>query len=227
MESLRGTSLLEECFVVVLGSHGTDLCDRYPTIVPGGPGFTLRDEQLHVPLIIRPPKRFGWSRRVSTQIRLIDLAPTLCDLLSIPVSEEWQGTSLAPAIRQQQDLAELPVFASACNLAPDRAAVRHHQHKYIRVLRPTEPRGRLFLEPLPSEQLYNVRQDPGETEDLAERAPERLAEMQRVLLDHLRGSQAERARRFPELPGPPEDASGGASPAKQAGEPTPISETAP
>ncbi|MCK4299157.1 MAG: sulfatase-like hydrolase/transferase, partial [Planctomycetes bacterium] len=227
MKSLRGCRLLEECLVVVLGGHGTDLCDRYPTIVTGGSGFTLRDEQLHVPLIIRSPKRFGWSRRVPTQVRLIDLAPTLCDLLSIPVSEQWQGASLAPAIRQEQDLDELPVFASACNLEPDRAAVRYHGRKYIRVLRPTEPRGRIFLEPLPSEQLYNVRQDPGETENLATPAPQRLADMQRMLLEHLKESQAERERLFPELPRPPEDASEEPPALKQPGKSTPISETAP
>ncbi len=227
MKSLGAGKLLEECLVVVLGGHGTDLCDRYPTIVTGGPGFTLRDEQLHVPLIIRPPKRFGWSRRVSTQVRLIDLGPTLCDLLSIPVSEQWQGASLAPAIRQGQGLDELPVFASACNLEPDRAAVRYHRHKYIRVLRPAEPRGRIFLEPLPSEQLYNVRQDPGETENLATRAPQRLANMQRMLLQHLKESQAERERLFPELPRPPEDASEEPPALKQPGKSTPISETAP
>lgn len=205
-ETLAEDGLAQRTLFILTSDHGTDLCERYPTIIPGGPGFTLRDEQLHVPLIIRPPgggpAGLGGAepRRVTAPVRLIDLVPTVCELSGVEPWPDWQGASLAPLMRTGGEPAERPVFASACNNPPERAALRCLGYKYIRVLRPEEPRGHIFLEPLADEQLYNVREDPGETENLAEREPERLARMRRMLQEHLRRTAEERRRRFPEAP---------------------------
>jgi len=197
--SMEDYKVLENSFVVLVGDHGTDLCERYPTIVEGGPGLTLREEQLHVPLIIRAPKHLQWRGRVAGQVRLIDVAPTVSELVGLPTPGEWMGHSLASTAQGRAPTEELPVFASACTIKPDRAAVRARGYSYIRILRPKEPRGRLFLEPLADEQLYNLRRDPGETRNIAGGNPEVLQAMRDLLLEHLGQCEEDRRRLFPEL----------------------------
>jgi hypothetical protein len=95
-------------------------------------------------------------------------------------------------------LADRPVFASACFVPPERAAVRWRGYKYIRVLNPEEPRGEPFLEPLDNEQLYNISKDPGETVNLAAKVPGLLGEMRALLLAHLEEGARQRLALFPE-----------------------------
>jgi hypothetical protein len=196
--ALQSHGLLKDSLVIVTSDHGTDLSDRYPTIIPAGAGFTLHDEQLHVPLLLRAPAGLLKPRRVAGQVRLIDLAPTVCDLLGLTSPTDWQGESLAPQLREGADVADRPVFAAACNLKPERAAVRWRGYKYVRVLNPQEPRGEPFLEPLDDEQLYNVSKNPGETKNLAAKAPGLLTEMRTLLLTHLEEGVRRRQALFPE-----------------------------
>jgi arylsulfatase A-like enzyme len=203
LASLQSHGRLEDTLLIVTADHGIDLSDRYPTIIPAGAGFTLRDEQLHVPLFMRAPAGLLAPRQVPVQVRLIDLAPTVCDLLGLALPADWAptqwaGESLMPVLRQGADLADRPVFASACFLPPERAAVRWRGYKYIRVLNPEEPRGEPFLEPLDNEQLYNTSTDPGETENLTTKAPALLAEMRALLLAHLEEGARQRLALFPE-----------------------------
>jgi arylsulfatase A-like enzyme len=217
LASLESHGLLEGTLLIVTADHGIDLSDRYPTIIPAGTGFTLRDEQLHVPLFLRAPVGLLAPRQVPAQVRLIDVAPTVCDLLGLACPPAWQGESLAPVLRQGADLADRPVFASACFLLPKRAAVRWRGCKYIRVLNPEEPRGEPFLEPLDDEQLYNMSTDPGETENLAAKEPPLLTEMRAFLLAHLEEGARQRLALFPEAapqPAPP----GRAAPSAEAAE---------
>jgi arylsulfatase A-like enzyme len=222
LASLESHGRLADTFLIVTADHGIDLSDRYPTIIPAGTGFTLHDEQLHVPLFMRAPAGLLAPRQVPAQVRLIDLAPTVCDLLGVPLPADraptqWAGESLAPLPRQGADLADRPVFASACFLLPERAAVRWRGYKYIRVLNPKEPRGEPFLEPLDDEQLYNMSTDPGETENLAAKEPPLLTEMRAFLLAHLEEGARQRLALFPEAapqPAPP----GRAAPSAEAAE---------
>ena len=230
VEALAARGLLRRTLLVLTGDHGTDLSERYPTIIAAGPGFTLHQEQLHVPLIIRPPGGASEPRRVAAQARLIDLAPTVSELLGLEPPGSWQGASLVPLVGpggEGAGAAEGAAFASAANHPPERAALRYQGYTYIRILYPEEPRGRIFLEPLAEEQLYNVRLDPGERENLAAREPERLARMRQMLQEHRRQTERERRRRFPEVParkaaaeGRPQEAQG-PDPAAERSETTP------
>src|SRR6185503_10510055 len=58
---------------------------------------TLYDEIMHVPLIVRLPGE-GRGRVVTDQVGLVDLMPTLLDVLGVPSSPSLQGRSLQPLI---------------------------------------------------------------------------------------------------------------------------------
>lgn len=87
----------ERTAVVLTADHGEEFLDH---------GFlkhavTLFDEAVHVPLVIRMPGTK--PRRIPSLVRLVDVVPTVTDLLEVPVApavrSRWSGVSLAGAVR--------------------------------------------------------------------------------------------------------------------------------
>jgi arylsulfatase A-like enzyme len=77
----------EETLVILTSDHGEELFEH------GGfeHGHAFHQEVLHVPLLIRWP---GLEpRRIAQPVSLVDLLPTLCDALSLPIPET-AGSSL-------------------------------------------------------------------------------------------------------------------------------------
>lgn len=58
--------------------------------------FTLWEEATRVPLIISDPSNKSFKSRVNTPVSLIDLFPTLLDLLELPPKPDIDGHSLKP-----------------------------------------------------------------------------------------------------------------------------------
>ncbi|HEY8923454.1 MAG TPA: sulfatase, partial [Polyangia bacterium] len=81
---------LPSTVVVLAADHGEEFDEH------GGRyhGSTLFEEQIHVPLLIRAP---GVAPRdVDRPVELIDIAPTILNLLDIPVPARMRGTDLGP-----------------------------------------------------------------------------------------------------------------------------------
>ena len=81
--------LAPNTIVIIMSDHGEEF---------GQHGMFVHEqvygETTHVPLIVRHPD-LGHGRNVEQRVSLIDLAPTILDLLSIPRSEQFQGRSFA------------------------------------------------------------------------------------------------------------------------------------
>ena len=132
------------------------------------------EESIRIPFMVRYPGEIRQpGRRVSQMALNIDLAPTLLDMIGIPVPEEMQGISLVPALKNPE--AEIrsnflyehfPVFPIPI---PGMTAVRTDQYKYITYHNDVRPA-----------ELYNLRKDPGEKNNII-RKPEF-----RALLSELR-----------------------------------------
>lgn len=106
----------------------------------------------------------------------IDLAPTLLDILGIPVPEEMQGVSLAPVLRDPDAgtrdsflYEHFPVFPIP---VPGMTAVRTDHHKLIRYHNDVRPA-----------EFYDLAKDPGETRNIFGKPEYRalLAEMEAAL----------------------------------------------
>ena len=95
--ALEKSGELDEAIVVLVGVHGEEFLEHGGT----GHGHTLHDESLRVPLAIRAPALLA-PGRVSAPVDLLDLGPTLADLLGLPIPPEWQGDSLVPVIDDPQ-----------------------------------------------------------------------------------------------------------------------------
>ena len=94
---LEVKAVLDESVIVFVSDHGEELFDHDSVLH----GYTLYEEQLRIPLMIRHPK-FP-ARRVSRLSRQVDVLPTLLELLGFPIPEFVQGESLVAAMRGEQE----------------------------------------------------------------------------------------------------------------------------
>lgn len=177
LAELERLGIARETLVVVTSDHGEDLGDRLP-LRPGNHGHALYDEQLRVPLILRDPTRQFAVRRVSAQVRLVDVMPTILDLLGLPAAPDRHGRSLVPLLRGEESeprlaWAEIPHHALIASGV--RWAVRTGAHKLIVTPPPARGSGEARLE------LYDLRADARERSNLATGDPARRAELMRQL----------------------------------------------
>lgn len=104
-DHLETAGLFDETVVVVTSDHGEAL---------GEHGFfdhgRLYDPEILVPLIIRAPGyEASAGSHVSSQVRLVDIVPTMLDLAGVEHDLSLDGISLAPFLRGDQ--AEVPAEA--------------------------------------------------------------------------------------------------------------------
>ncbi len=164
--------------VVVTSDHGEELGDHFPTETADH-GHSLRDPLLLVPLVLRDPLNDYPRRRVASQVRLLDVMPTIADLLDVPVEGALDGSSLLPLMNGADDR-ERVARVGVTKRGPPRSGIRATGYKYIvahgpdRELPPLTP-------PPPARQLYDLSEDPGEHRNLADSRPELAEELQRLL----------------------------------------------
>jgi arylsulfatase A-like enzyme len=105
---LKQLGVLEDTILIVVSDHGEEFLEHGWT----SHGHALYQELTHSLFLMWNPRRFGAVRRVSEPVQLIDLAPTLLDLLGIAPSGVVQGTSLLPLARGLPFTRKGPVMSS-------------------------------------------------------------------------------------------------------------------
>ncbi|MFQ5718076.1 MAG: sulfatase [Acidobacteriota bacterium] len=158
----------DDTLIVLTADHGEEFFERGSW----GHAHTLYEEQVHVPLILRGP---GLSpRRVSTQVRHVDVLPTLLDLAGLPVAPGLHGVSLrgltggpAPGGTGR---APRPAFLETSRFGSNVIGLRRDGAKVIYDLKAGTLR------------LFDLVHDPGEQTDRAVTDVARLDAMEDELL---------------------------------------------
>jgi tetratricopeptide (TPR) repeat protein len=163
LEALAADGRLAETLVIVTGDHGEMLGERGEQ----QHGFFIYDSAIRIPLIMVGP---GVPvRQVTDQVRIVDVMPTALDYLGIDVPTTVQGTSLRPA-SDGQPLGLVAYSESWFTRYhygwSELRSVQDGQYKYIRAPRP---------------ELYDLRADPAETQDLSSTRPQLAAKMEQAL----------------------------------------------
>jgi arylsulfatase A-like enzyme len=156
---LRQHGLYERSLIVVMSDHGESLGAHGEAMH----GIFLYDETIHVPLLFKLPGSVLAGRRVSAQVRLVDVAPTLLSMLSLPLPPTFQGESLVPLMKPGAKVAavELPAYAETDY--PHRA----FGWSALRSLRS----GKYLFVRAPKAELYDESQDKSEQRNLAASSP--------------------------------------------------------
>lgn len=157
-----------------------------------------------VPLFVRWPAKFTQPRVVRKIASHIDLYPTLLDLCGVakPEGPPIDGVSLRPLLEgDESDWPDRVLFThnpiSATNRYP--GAVRTEQYRLVREIRGRQGGSSATPndESAPPWQLYDMRADPGEKNDLADERPEIVAKLSRQYEEWIDDITARGLRRFP------------------------------
>jgi arylsulfatase A-like enzyme len=165
LDDLRARGLYDGSLIVLTGDHGEEFHEH------GGwwHGTTLYDEQIHVPLIIKPPAGQGTGGRVVDELAThLDIMPTIVATAGLPPAPQQQGHALP--LGDAPTPTRASVFSEESLEGNDLQSVRTPTWKLI-VANPGNPRG------LPPEELFDVSVDPGERHDLAASRPEETERM--------------------------------------------------
>ncbi len=154
IEELKTRSLLQNTLLIVAGDHGEGLGEHGYY----GHRVDLYDEQLRVPLIFSGPG-IAASRHVTQVVELVDLAPTVLDLCSIPACREFQGRSLGAFVRDAAPPPPPDESRPAFSCLSNRLSVR-------------TSRWHLIHFSTGKTQLFDLVADPTEQLDLSKREPE-------------------------------------------------------
>jgi uncharacterized sulfatase len=179
MTALDRLNLADNAIVVVTADHGVIL--RRSQKVRPHPGgdyewvdathtHTLYEEEARVPLIARQPGNIPPGRVSQEQVGLFDIAPSLLALAGVKSDIRWPGESWAKIAEGRAETLEPSAVDRTIPSEGEtvRSLVTADGYKYIRrgLDMPRVIDG-LFGEPrFASEEVYDIRHDPGETADL-------------------------------------------------------------
>lgn len=161
LAGLRDLGLDDRTIVVFTSDHGEEFGEHGWI----GHDETLYDEVLHVPLILRAPGLVPAGVRVPQQASLVDLAPTLLELLGVPAPRNGHGRSLVPLLSRPDRGGDPVVFSELVKRRKGLRSVsaRTPGRKWIWHEPPTVPA-----------QVFDLGNDPREKQNVA--TPELLAE---------------------------------------------------
>ena len=148
---------VKDRLVIITSDHGEHLFDHGHVTH----GRALYDSVLRVPLLVSWP---GAARtgRSDAPAAGVDVVPTVLDVLGLPIDESLAGRSLRDAGAQ-----------------PTLRVSQHGERTYAARL----GGWKLIVSGDEGEhtELYDLASDPGETDDLAQRQPDRVASLKRLL----------------------------------------------
>ncbi|GIW39890.1 MAG: hypothetical protein KatS3mg076_0467 [Candidatus Binatia bacterium] len=161
LEVLKKKGLYRDALIVLTSDHGEEFYEHRGW----WHGTTLYEEQVHVPLVVKLPGNRSAGSVVRHPVRLLDVAPTLLGQAGLEVPEDFEGKDLfgdytPPDLLWAEEELEGNVLS----------AVRAGPWKLV-LANPGNPRG------LDEVELYHLGRDPGETENLASRMPEKVEEL--------------------------------------------------
>jgi arylsulfatase A-like enzyme/Tfp pilus assembly protein PilF len=178
---LAAAGQLDRTLLAFTADHGESLGEHGEATH----GVFVYDVTMRVPSFLWAGARIG-GRTYGGLTRLIDLAPTILDMLGVDPPPAFEGRSLLPAINDPGNgRPSAYLEAMDANLTRNWAPLTGLVN------------GPYKLIDLPIPELYDLRSDPGETTNVFARDPERARALEALLRDGVaqltaRGSGAER-----------------------------------
>jgi hypothetical protein len=158
VDGIRERGLEEKTIWIIYGDHGEAFGQHEGNY---GHTFALYDENVHVPMLIAAPGSRNGQMRVRKVVSLVDMAPTVLDVLGLQVPKGYQGESMLGGERR------MALFFTDYSLGL--VGLRDERWKCIYEIESGRTR------------LFNLAKDPGEKTDLSSSERERTARYSQIL----------------------------------------------
>ncbi len=152
---LRRLDLYDPSLIILLSDHGEGLGEHGEATH----GVFLYREATHVPLIVKLPGNQNGGRRIQAPVQLIDIAPTILEWAGLPPDPQMQGESLIPALHSHEFAGDRSIYAESL--------YGHLHFGWSELFSLTSSQYDFIL--APRQELYDIRQDPGEVHNLLAR----------------------------------------------------------
>jgi arylsulfatase A-like enzyme len=216
LDALREGGLDQHTLVILHADHGQSLGEQFYF----GHGKNLYDASLRIPLILRAPGRLPAGGRIASMVRNVDLFPTVLEFAGYTIPSGLDGRSLIATINGRNDkegeetycetyLSATEAFGKLVRLEDNsvhrvgfiRRGVRTPEWMYV-VNQPAPfidysnppPVPEFVVKKYHTEELYDLKKDPGETLSLIGKRPLVEMMMHQKLTAYLQSSRAPGAR---------------------------------
>lgn len=161
VEALKTSGQLDNTVIIYTSDHG-EMLGKFGLWWKG----VLLEDSVRVPLLIAGPG-FEKSSRFKSCVDQLDLQATIFDIFQVPMPENRQGHSL---LGRDDDYDNTVVFAEyqGHGVRGSSFMIRRGDFKYI------------WYYKAPA-QLFNLKSDPDELNNLAQTMPEKVQEMDQIL----------------------------------------------
>jgi arylsulfatase A-like enzyme/Tfp pilus assembly protein PilF len=168
LEGLKSLGLGPKTLIVAVGDHGEAFAEHGER----GHAIFCYEENIRVPLIFYQETALARKRVVEERVSLTDILPTLLNIFGLEAGRGIHGRSFAPALRPgKADPQARPLYVESLygfedwGWAPLTGLID----------------GDLKFISLPRPELYDLRRDPGEKENLFEARPDEAKRLKELL----------------------------------------------
>ncbi|MCB1143173.1 MAG: sulfatase [Leptospiraceae bacterium] len=188
IEQLKNQNLYDNTFIILTADHG-DLFDEKHTFASNGVfgsrwghGETHYDEEIRVPLLIKPPTAIQSlikNRKIRTASSSVSIVPTLLALMGVENTKSGKkGKDYSPLILENKEVKEDFIYTEG-RLSE---SFRTDDFKYVR--RYPGFTNYLLGGAIPSsekmEEIFDLKNDPNEYYNIAWKNPEVLSELRNL-----------------------------------------------
>lgn len=193
IEGLEDRGVLDETTVVVTSDHGESLDEHGIYFEHHG----LYDPEIRVPLVFHGPSIPDADR--SEFVQLYDLAPTVLSLTGTDAAVGAEGRSLTPLLGGEGDWDDREYVVAHESHAQSRRAIRTREYKFVKHVPEAvleRERGGSFecgycnTTHGDERELFDLRSDPAETENVLEDNPEVAEDLDEKLTGYFDGLEA-------------------------------------
>jgi len=174
LSKLKSLDIYDSALIIITSDHGEALGEH------GEPqhGYFIYEGNIRVPLIIKGPGE-NQPRRIEQIVGLVDIVPTICKMTGMNEPNKARGIDLSAYLmgREPQEMQRYLYSESVlpCNIECNPLlGVSTQEWKYIQTTR---------------DELYDLRQDPTEQNNLAVQQAKRAGMMQKQLAAILEDNQ--------------------------------------
>jgi len=162
LRELRARGLYERALVLFTADHGEEFQDHGQWLH----GRTLFDELIRVPMVLKLPGRAAGGRRLSQQVQLVDVLPTVLRhmQLTVPSPPAVMGQPLQDVVAGSAP--EPPAISEISHRGIVAHGVRTRRDKYVR-----------HFSPEAIEYYFDLEHDPHERRNLFAEHRDRVREM--------------------------------------------------
>lgn len=173
LEEYEKMGLMDKTIFVLTSDHGTEFYEHKHF----DHGFSLYDELIHVPLIIKLPKQKG-GKVIKEQVSSIDVMPTILDLLDVQMpanaAKQLRGASLVSGLKGKS-VAKDVFFETD-----------YRQYTYKRGIQTKDGWKLIYTLENKSRELYNLKKDPHEKNNLVDQEPRKAYELEQRVFAHFK-----------------------------------------